>query len=82
VLKEMGREDLNSTQRADEAAFWDSFRENSLESPATAVAFFDLVCGENPNWDAPDVPWLRQVIGRGHAIESAARKLQLPTSPS
>ena len=59
--------------RADDAAFWDSFRENSLESPAMAVAFFDLVCGEDPNWDAPDVPWLRHVVGRGQALESAAQ---------
>lgn len=69
VLKEMGREDLTSVPRAEDAAFWDSFRENSLESPAMAVAFFDLVCGENPNWDAPDVPWLRHVIDRQQVLE-------------
>lgn len=78
VLKEMGRDELNATARADEAAFWDSFRENSLESPAMAVAFFDLVCGEDPNWDAPDVPWLRHVVDQGKAIENAARSRSLP----
>jgi hypothetical protein len=31
-----------------------------LEDPAAAVAFFDLVCGNKPNWEAPDIPWLRK----------------------
>jgi hypothetical protein len=60
ILKEMGEEEPRATGLSDDPAFWDSFRENSLESPATAVAFFDLVCGNAPNWDAPDVPWLRR----------------------
>lgn len=64
ILREMGSEEPVSAARAEDPHFWDSFRENSLESPATAVAFFDLVCGEHPNWDAPDVPWLRHVIER------------------
>lgn len=41
------------------ARFWDTFRENTRENPSTAVAFFDFICGQQPNWDAPDVPYLR-----------------------
>jgi hypothetical protein len=59
ILREMGEDDLSGEGLAEDPAFWDSFKENSLESPATAVAFFDLVCGREPNWDAPDVPWMR-----------------------
>ena len=33
--------------------FWDSFREKRPESPTMAVAFFDLVCGRDPNWRRP-----------------------------
>jgi hypothetical protein len=62
VLKEMGNEEPKSPADTEDPRFWDSFRENSLESPAAAVAFFDLVCGGEPNWDAPDVPWLRRVF--------------------
>lgn len=62
ILKEMGETKLLGEGLADDPAFWDSFRENTAESPAAAVAFFDLVCGNEPNWDAPDVPWLRQAL--------------------
>jgi hypothetical protein len=62
ILKEMGEEEPVAATRADDPNFWDSFRENTLESPTMAVAFFDLVCGQDPNWEAPDVPWLRRVV--------------------
>ncbi len=62
ILREMGEEEPDATQASDDPAFWDSFRENVTDSPANAVAFFDLVCGTNPNWDAPDVPWLRKPL--------------------
>jgi hypothetical protein len=62
ILKEMGDEEPVSGPKADDPKFWDSFRENTLESPAMAVAFFDLVCGQEPNWEAPDVPWLRRIV--------------------
>jgi hypothetical protein len=62
VLKELGDAEPPATPAADDPSFWDSFRENALEDPATAVAFFDLVCGEEPNWTAPDVPWLRKAL--------------------
>jgi hypothetical protein len=60
ILKEMGDEEPVAAKSADDLAFWDSFREHAAESPAMAVAFFDVVCGQKPNWDAPDVAWLRR----------------------
>jgi hypothetical protein len=62
VLRELGDSEPTPTPSADEPSFWDSFRENAHEDPATAIAFFDLVCGEQPNWNAPDVPWLRKAL--------------------
>ncbi len=64
VLKEMGDAEPDSSQKTDDPSFWDSFKENTLETPPIAIAFFDLVCGQEPNWDAPDVPWLRRVVER------------------
>ena len=60
VLAEMGDAQPEASKAADDPRFWDSFRENTLESPAAAIAFFDVVCGQQPNWDAPDVPWMRK----------------------
>ena len=62
VLREMGDEEPVAAQATDDPRFWDSFRENALESPAAAIAFFDLVCGQEPNWDAPDIPWMRRTF--------------------
>ena len=62
ILKEMGEAEPVSAAKADDPSFWDSFRENALDNPMMAIAFFDLVCGHDPNWDAPDVPWLRRVV--------------------
>jgi hypothetical protein len=72
ILREMGEDDLSGEGLADDPAFWDSFKENTLESPATAVAFFDLVCGRDPNWDAPDVPWMRNAQRRFGALKGKA----------
>jgi hypothetical protein len=60
ILKSEGEAEPPQKGPADDPAFWDSFRENSLQSPAAAIAFFDLVCGLEPNWEAPDVPWMRK----------------------
>jgi hypothetical protein len=65
ILQEMGEAELSGEGMADDPAFWDSFKENASESPALAVAFFDLVCGKDPNWDAPDVPWMRNALRLG-----------------
>jgi hypothetical protein len=62
VLKEMGDDEPVPADSTDDPCFWDSFRENALESPAAAIAFFDLVCGQEPNWEAPDVPWMRRTF--------------------
>ena len=77
ILREMGSEEPVSAAKADDPGFWDSFRENSLESPACAVAFFDLVCGESPNWNAPDVPWMRHVMERKGKLTSAGAAPQV-----
>jgi hypothetical protein len=73
ILLEMGEAELPSEGLADDPAFWDSFKENTIESPATAVAFFDLVCGNDPNWDAPDVPWLRNAVRGPNLLNSQAQ---------
>jgi hypothetical protein len=62
ILNEMGESEPDTDKAAEDPKFWDSFRENVAEDPATAVAFFDIVCGNEPNWDAPDVPWLRRAL--------------------
>jgi hypothetical protein len=64
VLRELGDSEPSATTATDDPSFWDSFRENAYEDPVTAIAFFDLVCGEEPNWNAPDVPWLRKALAR------------------
>lgn len=73
ILKEMGEDELSGEGLADDPAFWDSFKENTIESPATAVAFFDLVCGKDPNWDAPDVPWMRDAQRRLTQLSAVPR---------
>ncbi len=70
VLKEMGDAEPVSSKKTDDPNFWDSFKENTLETPTIAIAFFDLVCGQEPNWDAPDVPWLRRVVERQKKLSS------------
>lgn len=70
ILREMGDTQPLNQDISDDPAFWDSFKENASESPATAVAFFDLVCGKDPNWDAPDVPWLRNALRGGNLLQA------------
>ena len=70
ILKEIGDSEPLDQGISDDPAFWASFRENALESPAIAVAFFDLVCGRDPNWDAPDVPWLRNALRGGTLLQA------------
>ena len=70
VLKEMGAAEPVSSQKIEDPSFWDSLKENTLETPAIAIAFFDLVCGQEPNWDAPDVPWLRRVVERQRMLSA------------
>jgi hypothetical protein len=69
IIKEMGAAEPVAAAKVDDPRFWDSFRENTLDSPAMAVAFFDLVCGQEPNWDAPDAPLLRRIVERQEQIQ-------------
>jgi hypothetical protein len=62
VLNEMGDDEPRESGVTDDPRFWDSFRENAAENPANAIAFFDMVVGQKPNWDAPDVPWMRRTF--------------------
>jgi hypothetical protein len=56
ILREAGEDEPGTAGITDDAAFWDSFRENVEEDPGLAVPFFDLICGETPNWE---FPWVR-----------------------
>lgn len=40
---------------ADDLRTWWSYRENTSEMPASAVAFLDQFVGKEPNWIAPDI---------------------------
>lgn len=62
VLNEMGSPEPQESSVTEDPHFWDSFRENAAQDPATAIAFFDMVCGLEPNWEAPDVPWMRRTF--------------------
>ena len=68
ILREMGETEPEAGGPSDDPAFWDTFKENTMESPASAIAFFDLVCGQEPNWDAPDVPWMRNALRSKQAL--------------
>jgi hypothetical protein len=73
VLNEMGDTEPTESGVTDDPRFWDSFRENAAENPASAIAFFDMVVGLEPNWSAPDVPWMRRTfLDRKRSLESGA----------
>lgn len=59
VLDRLGEGREINQALADDPAFWNSFRENVAEDPSNAIAYFDLLCGVEPNWNGPDVPWFR-----------------------
>jgi hypothetical protein len=75
VLSEMGGPEPTESGITDDPHFWDSFRENVAENPANAIAFFDMVVGLKPNWQAPDVPWMRRTFMDGkRRLEAEPRK--------
>jgi len=75
VLNELGDPEPHESGITDDPHFWDSFRENAAEDPAMAVAFFDMVCGLEPNWMAPDVAWMRRTfVERMESLISTAQK--------
>ena len=49
---------------------WWSFKENACEDSATAIGFFELFVGDNPNWSAP------QIFSAEHALDNAKRMFQ------
>lgn len=71
ILHDMGLDEPEASAQSNDPAFWASFKENVAENPAAAVAFFDLVCGTAPNWDAPDVPWLRRAFAGAHLLAAS-----------
>lgn len=52
---------------------WQSFRENVVEEPSLAIAYFDRFMGVEPNWREPG-----QVLNRPGAVNSGAHR----SSPS
>jgi hypothetical protein len=68
ILREMGESEPEDSGPSDDPAFWDTFKENTASSPESAIAFFDMVCGQEPNWDAPDVPWMRKALKSKRAL--------------
>jgi hypothetical protein len=66
----MGDEEPVLASKTEDLNFWDSFREITLESPTKAGAFFDPVCGQDLNWEEPDVLWFRRVIRRSIDVAS------------
>jgi hypothetical protein len=81
VLSEMGDAEPAAAGVADDPRFWDSFRENVAENPANAIAFFDMVVGLSPNWNAPDVPWMRKTFLDGKRRLETSHNHLLPSEP-
>ncbi|MDE2383796.1 MAG: hypothetical protein KGO53_04190 [Alphaproteobacteria bacterium] len=59
VLSGMGVEPKLRQELLDNPEFWQSFRENVKDNVSTAPGFLDLLFGNEPNWNGPDVPTFR-----------------------
>ncbi len=59
VLESLGEKTSVNERLANDAQFWNSFRENVGDNLSSAVGFFDLLCGKEPNWAGPDILWFR-----------------------
>jgi hypothetical protein len=70
VLDRMGEGREINQKLADDPAFWNSFRENTAEDASNAIAYFDLLCGVEPNWNGPDVPWFRPAFKNKKLLEN------------
>jgi hypothetical protein len=58
-------------KRWPEGYAYTSFCLSVAENPANAIAFFDMVVGLSPNWEAPDVPWMRRTfLDRKRSLET------------
>lgn len=62
---------------ADDLRTWWSYRENTREMPASAVAFLDRFLGAEPNWVAPDLVEGR--IAMRNAIEAGRKSIEAPS---
>jgi len=51
--REDGKVRVLTDNITDLKGFWWSFKENAAESPGTAIPFFDLLLGNNPDWVNP-----------------------------
>jgi len=47
---------------------WQSFRENFIENPSSAISFFDVFMGQKPNWDFPEHFLSRPAVRRSEAL--------------
>ena len=54
---------------ADDLRTWWSYRENVAEDPAQAIAFLDLLTGNEPNWFMPDSVTGRTAMRRAIAAQ-------------
>ena len=59
VLSNMGVETKVNQKLFEKREFWQSFRENVAENVSTAPGFLDLLFGNEPNWNGPDIPLFR-----------------------
>lgn len=55
VLAQEGQAETNTVEILRDQRLWQSFRENALDNPDIAVAFFDLMLGIVPNWKMPQL---------------------------
>jgi hypothetical protein len=55
VLAQEGQAETNTVEILHDQRLWQSFRENALDNPDIAVAFFDLMLGIVPNWKMPQL---------------------------
>lgn len=55
VLAQEGQAETNTVEILRDQRLWQSFRENALDNPDIAVAFFDLMLGIAPNWKMPQL---------------------------
>ncbi|MBE9604297.1 hypothetical protein IAI18_05430 [Acetobacteraceae bacterium H6797] len=73
VLEQEGEAPLQPAPALHDLAHWWSFRENCQEDPASAVGFFDLFLGGQPNWSFPDLararPAMQRAFRRRHGLE-------------
>jgi len=63
---------------ADDLRTWWSYRENTQEMPAFAVAFLDLFLGSEPNWIAPEIVESRPAMREAQVALSARKAPRLP----